>query len=134
MFGSYRYVLATLVMVGHLWPLGNSWCGHYAVFAFYLLSGFLMTKVLRSRYGDGVGGTLRFLANRALRIFPPYWAVIALTLAILLLWPQDSARFHPSMRLPGTAREWLQNVFILGLEGAPIRLVPPAWSLDVELV
>ena len=96
MFGIHRYVLSLLVMVGHLAPLWSSWCGYYAVFAFYLLSGFLMTKVLRRRYGGSSAGVVRFLANRALRIHPPYWAVLGLTLGLLALWPVDVPRLHPS--------------------------------------
>ena len=134
MFGIHRYVLSLLVMVGHLAPLWSSWCGYYAVFAFYLLSGFLMTKVLRRRYGGSSAGVVRFLANRALRIHPPYWAVLGLTLGLLALWPVDVPRLHPSIRVPGDARAWIQNVLVIGLEGEAVRLVPPAWSLDVELV
>ena len=37
MFGSFRYALALLVVVKHLWTW--NWVGLYAVFGFYLLSG-----------------------------------------------------------------------------------------------
>lgn len=41
MFGVYRTALALLVVAGHLGPLEH--VGPYAVFAFYVLSGYLMT-------------------------------------------------------------------------------------------
>lgn len=134
MFGIHRYVLAHLVMIGHLWPAWNSWCGYYAVFGFYVLSGYLMTMVLRDRYGSSIDGVGRFVANRALRIYPPYWVAAGLTLAALAVCGASVTQLVPSMRVPASPSEWLQNLFIFGLNGSSLRLVPPAWSLDVELV
>jgi peptidoglycan/LPS O-acetylase OafA/YrhL len=63
-----RYILATIVAETHLWSLGPAWTGHIAVFAFYTLSGYLMTRVLHERYGFSVRGIVAFLLNRVLRI------------------------------------------------------------------
>jgi peptidoglycan/LPS O-acetylase OafA/YrhL len=41
-----RYILAAMVAQTHLWPLGVAWTGTIAVFAFYTLSGYLITRVL----------------------------------------------------------------------------------------
>ena len=131
MFGIFRLLLAlgvvahhTLIfaLVGHV--------GHYAVFCFFALSGFLMTKVLQERYGYDAGGLRRYLVNRALRIYPPYWVALALGLAVLALGLPPAGSF----RLPATADQWLRNVALFGLHaGVPARPVSPAWSLHVEL-
>jgi peptidoglycan/LPS O-acetylase OafA/YrhL len=133
-FGTYRFLLAQLVVLGHLWPERRGVSHIYAVFGFYLLSGYLMSLVLDRVYGRSAAGTLRFLANRALRIYPPYWAALALGLAVLYALPETAARTSRYLALPADGREWLQNLWIFGLQGGQRpRVVPPAWSLDVEL-
>lgn len=138
MFGSLRYILALMVVVTHFVPSYMRWPGYYAVYGFYVLSGFLMTTVLNERYGFSAEGLKRYLSNRALRIFPPYWAVLSITLALAYYLPDVSLAMNPLIKVPESGVDWLSNVFIFGqyfdpsLESA--RLVPPAWSLFVELV
>ena len=134
MFGIYRYLLAIAVVFSHLWRTPAEYAGMYAVFAFYALSGYLMALVLTKTYGFSAGGTARFLANRALRIFPPYLSILALSLAVAFLLPELARELNPVMVVPGSASSWLRNIAILGLNGFPERLVPSAWSLHVELV
>src|SRR5947209_5961483 len=63
-----RFLLSTIVLEAHIWPLGVPWLAWQSVFAFYTLSGFLMTRVLHERYGFGLNGLLRFALNRVLRL------------------------------------------------------------------
>ena len=91
MFGIFRYVLALLVTFGHLKYFlqgGWNWTGLYAVFGFFVLSGYLMTRVLHRTYGYGLRGLLAY-RDRALRIYPAYWATFALSLLWLLLAPES---------------------------------------------
>jgi len=133
MFGIYRYLLANLVVLAHLWWQLTHWTGWYAVFGFYVLSGYLMALVLDRVYPLSVGGTTRFLANRALRIFPPYLVILGLA-SLLVFWIPHAARtLNASMAFPSAAWGWVSNLVIFGLNSEPQRLVPPAWSLDVEL-
>jgi peptidoglycan/LPS O-acetylase OafA/YrhL len=79
-------VLATTVMLGHyvgFYPqhLPYLLLGWASVPAFFIVSGFLITLVLRERYHDRLG---LFFSNRALRLFPLYWA--ALVLFLLVNW------------------------------------------------
>lgn len=135
MFGSFRFALALMVAVCHLWPATVSWWGMYAVFGFYTLSGYLMTLVLNERYWRlGRGGTIRFLANRALRIYPPYLLVLVLTLAAVRGMTAEGVRGHANLAVPESPWAWLVNVTIVGLAAPVPRLIPPAWSLDIELV
>lgn len=134
MFGTFRYLLAALVMVSHFWPEWMLWAGAYAVFSFYLLSGYLITLALHHSYGLSAKGCARFLTNRFLRIFPPYLAVLLLT--VLLLWqmPEIAQRFGSRFHLPSDTLGWLHNVFLFGLQKEPAHIVPAAWSLEIEIV
>lgn len=129
MFGAYRLALALLVAYFHLWD-GN-FAGPVAVFAFYSLSGYLMTSVVNERYADGVGGFFRFIANRALRIYPAYYVALVFGAAVVTLWPaaaQDLSRYFEMPASP------LTSFSIVGLQPNTSTLVPPAWSLHVELL
>jgi peptidoglycan/LPS O-acetylase OafA/YrhL len=135
MFGSYRYLLAHMVVIAHLWKSLAFWTGTYAVFSFYLLSGFLMCMVLNTSYGYTVSGIRRFLVNRALRIYPPYLIVLAVTATLLLNVENFASPFNVFVRFPVTEIGWIHNLFIFGING-PLtepRMVPQSWSLDVEL-
>jgi peptidoglycan/LPS O-acetylase OafA/YrhL len=132
MFGTLRYLLAVLVMVSHLagWPAS----GAYAVFGFYALSGYLMTLVLSRTYGFGARAAGRFMLNRILRIYPQYYVVLAIALALVFVLPEFSQSFLPELRLPPTIDSWAHNLLIFGLQSEmQSSLIPPGWSLAVEL-
>jgi peptidoglycan/LPS O-acetylase OafA/YrhL len=94
-FGILRLFFALLVLVDHAFPLGGfgedvmwHWSrgqesfGGIAVGGFFAISGYLIAK---SSFGtDG----LQFLWRRGLRIFPGYWAVLAVTAFLVgpVLW------------------------------------------------
>lgn len=132
MFGTYRYILALMVILHHLKI--NWWTGAYAVFGFYMLSGYLMTLVLNKTYGFSFQGTIKFSINRILRIYPPYLFVVLIAILIVNSVPQLAHEMNAAFRLPNTTHRWVENIFIFGLMGSKYRLVPPAWSLNVELV
>ena len=133
-----RYILATMVAQTHLWPLGAAWTGNIAVFAFYTLSGFLVTRVLNERYGFSAHGTVAFLLNRMLRLWPAYLAILGLTLIALLFLPLSS--FFFLIRMPTTLVDIVTNLAILGQVTFDLRqwlpLAKPvvtSWSLSIEL-
>ncbi|SEQ23869.1 Peptidoglycan/LPS O-acetylase OafA/YrhL, contains acyltransferase and SGNH-hydrolase domains [Virgibacillus subterraneus] len=133
MFGTFRYLLAIFVVWGHLSPFPSK-SGGYAVFGFYILSGFLMALTLNKTYGFTLKGTKNFLTNRALRIFPPYLAVLLFSVFVVSLAPTIAHTLNVTMSMPESFAEWFKNLVILGLNNdAQTRLVPPAWSLHVEL-
>jgi peptidoglycan/LPS O-acetylase OafA/YrhL len=122
----------------HLWSLSIGWTGWQAVFGFYTLSGYLMTRVLHERYGFARPGIAAFLANRLLRLWPAYLVVIAVTWATLHFYPL--AGFFFSLTEPHTVLEKVTNGTILGQVGfdfkylLPLsRLSPTSWSLSIEL-
>ncbi len=137
MFGTLRYGLAMLVAFGHLYAVFQgqlNWTGNYAILSFYTLSGYLMTLVLQQTYGFSVDGLGRYALNRTLRIYPPYWAALLLSVLVVTEFPEACRAIGARLRLPPDAAGWTKNIAIFGLfPPQPSRLVPPAWSLDVEL-
>lgn len=138
MFGTYRFLLACMVVCGHTWYFfaGRlNWMGTYAVFGFYLLSGYLMTRVLHETYGYGPRAAVRFLGNRALRVYPAYWSAMAVMVVMLMAIPGVAADQAAMVFLPRDGAQWLYNALILGIDvDYTPRLVPPSWSLHLELV
>lgn len=88
MFGTYRLVLAVLVVLSHLRAhVAGMNPGVAAVVQFFLVSGFVMTALVTRHY-PGLGRqTLWFWADRALRIFPQYLFFLALTGLWAWSWP-----------------------------------------------
>ncbi len=135
--GWFRLFLAALVVYAHYFPnIGNT--GKYAVFSFYLVSGYLITAVTCGRYSDGVRGFAAFLVNRVLRIYPAYVAASLFSLAVILHAPDVAARISPYMHVPDSLTGWLPQGLIFGAltpaGKADALFVPVAWSLNVELV
>lgn len=77
--------------------------GHEAVAIFIVLSGYcLMLPVVRSRPERLTVELGRFVRRRALRILPPYFAALALSLALLI--------FVPALRRGGTGTIWDESL------------------------
>ncbi|HEY9880472.1 MAG TPA: acyltransferase [Leptolyngbyaceae cyanobacterium] len=132
MFGAFRLALAFIVFRTHTASVAG---GVYAVFAFFVLSGYLMTLVMHKSYGYSIGGRLRFLLNRFLRIYPPYWVALIGTLALMLLMGETVwETSYERLRFPETLADWFKNVFLAFRPFPPETIfVPPAWALSVEL-
>jgi peptidoglycan/LPS O-acetylase OafA/YrhL len=134
-----RFFLSFIVLQSHIWPLNAPWTAWASVFAFYTLSGFLMTRVLRERYGFGIRNIGVFILNRVLRLWPAYLVVLGAIAALLLAVP-DSGHIYSLLRLPQGRLDALANITVLGLVGfdftheAHMTLtVGNAWSLSIEM-
>lgn len=106
----------------------------YAVFLFFVVSGFLISYALANKYPPGGEGTVAYLQSRFVRIYPLYWFLYLIS-AILF-----AAAFTPDPfgRLVG--------ILLIGSDWAPqlpggpsLRgIFPPylsmAWALSVEVV
>lgn len=134
MFGAFRLLLALVVLISHLWGSEYArYLGYYAVRAFFVLSGFLMTAALNDVYAfDGK----RFWTNRALRLIPTYVISIALVGFVVAFDPAEAGAFKPTWASAPTAAEILGNLAIVPLvfEGIKFRLIEPAWSLGAEII
>jgi len=110
---------------------GGGLGGPVAVFGFFCLSGYLMTQIVNESYSDGLSGYLRYLSNRALRIYPAYYAALVFAAAVLLLWPAEARTAAGWYLFP---QDWLQTISIIGLQPRSPILLVPAWSLHVEII
>jgi peptidoglycan/LPS O-acetylase OafA/YrhL len=132
-FGVLRFLLAYLVILSHL--VGTDYVAHfgfYAVRGFFVISGLLMTAALNEAYAFDGG---RFWLNRALRLLPPYYLVCLLTLAAIAVAPAQAADYLKFWRGSPDLGDLLANITVLPLQltYASFRLVPPYWSVAIEI-
>jgi len=88
--GILRVYLALCVVATHAGSVIFPWGmhdGRQAVQVFYIISGFYMAMVLSSRYSKPCD----FYVSRMMRIFPPYWITLVVT---LLLCTTTGLFFH----------------------------------------
>ena len=134
MTGTFRFVLALVVVFSHL--AGSRHAAHmgfYAVRAFFVLSGYVMTSALNEVYGhDG----FRFWSNRFLRLLPPYYAVCLVTLLAIRLCPEHASAFLPRWGFATTSDAVGANLLLapLAFVQLKLRLAPQAWSIAVEMM
>lgn len=125
-----RFVAVTLVMVDH-W-LGEAVrlpLGYFGVNLFFVLSGFLITRILLTskakdqRLGRSHGFSLRqFYIRRSLRIFPIYYVTILALVAIDF----PAVRAHLGWLLTYTPNLWV------ALHQTWLGAIDHLWSLAVE--
>ncbi|KRB85133.1 acyltransferase family protein [Noviherbaspirillum sp. Root189] len=135
MLGTFRLLLAILVALSHVGvTVSGLNPGVVAVVCFYLISGYVMTGLLRSHYAS-VARVPAFYLDRALRLFPQYLAIAALTLAWFVIAGRHTAFLQH-------APEWgdlVNNLIVVPLNyfmfngSDRFTLVPPAWSLGAEI-
>lgn len=135
--GRFRFLLAVLVALSHCGlDLFGFNPGNVAVISFYILSGYVMTLLVRRHY-NAMDKIRYFYIDRAARLFPHYLFYCAIMLA---LW------FTPTIRTAWLAEvtpgKLLLNLLIVPLNfHAPeflaldrSTLIPQAWSLGLEII
>ena len=107
----------------------------FAVMFFYMISGFLISTALATKYDRRTGD---FYVNRLIRIFSMYWVVLAIMFV-----------FNPTVRSTFAAISWpdkFTNLFLLGADwrvafasypNVHVNALPlwmfQAWTLGAEL-
>ena len=133
---SLRALAALGVLVGHAYGWSHGFdggiyrsyhgrvllSGGFGVFLFFALSGYLLfLPFARAAFGGAGGIDLRrYAINRAVRVLPLYYVVIATYLVV-----------HDQ----GMRSEWWRYfLFLQGFrDDTVMRVVPPSWSLVVEV-
>ncbi len=130
LLGSYRALLALLVLVSHtnmwlpLWvaPLA---LGNVGVLLFFVLSGFVIAEACDVFYP---GKPQRFLLNRFLRIYPTYWAACGVAIAIYAQAPSPELNLNFFVIFAN-----LSIVLAERLPPGDLRLISVIWAVGIEL-
>ena len=153
MFGTLRLILAFLVLLSHLdvrihGLLGTGFQfrpdvddpgfnpGPFAVAIFYMLSGYVMTGLVKAYYLDkGKFGI--FMVDRCCRILPQYLVFMFAMLPIVMFVDQGHMR---TVEGDPTILRMLYNItliplnFLMYLDDVQhFTLIEPAWSLGAEM-
>jgi len=134
--GTWRFFLAFLVVISHLWADMIHGPAAYAVWGFFLISGYLMTYVVKHKYGWSLSGLKDYAINRFLRIYPAYGLACFLGYLALTLLPDmgvQPADINPEFILPSHWRDWLTNLTLFSFWGSSRLLVPVSSALSVEV-
>ena len=134
--GTYRYILSLLVLISHLWQDMIHGPAAYAVYGFYVLSGFLMTLILNEKYGFKASGIARYLKNRALRIYPVYWLACAFGLIVYTFALSNginASSLNPAARIPEDTVDFILNIALNPISNPEGRLVSVSHALGIEL-
>lgn len=133
--GTFRLFLALCVAFSHLWDDMLPGPAAYAVWGFFVLSGFLMTLILTKKYGTDKQGIKNYAFNRFLRIYPSYFIVSFAGAIVLMVYSangMDSTVLNPAFMMPSSITQWIGN-FIMNPFGTNQELVPVAHALYVEV-
>ena len=119
---AFHYTTHYQAQVGHAQPLGFGFpFGNYGVHLFFLISGFVIFMTL-----ERTRSPLDFVVSRFSRLFPAYWAAMAVTAAVVYTVGL------PGQRLP--LRDLLLDLtMVQDLLGAE-QLDGSYWTLEVELL
>lgn len=132
MLGTYRVILALMVVFQHSGRI--PFLGAYAVFTFFVISGYLMTYILKENYGYSARGRIKYFLNRFLRIYPPYWGALLISLLLLVFIDQEIIReVNNNIKWFVNSASLFRNIFIFFNADTGNRLVPPSWALAVEI-
>jgi peptidoglycan/LPS O-acetylase OafA/YrhL len=127
--GLFRFILAFVVVIYH--TVGAFPLGHFAVYVFFMLSGYWIFKMFEEKYSSYKNAYLVYIKSRLLRVIFIYWLV--LLVGIIVFFVAVSITQSDSWQQFSMTEIVLKNVFILGINQSPIMFVVPAWSLEVEI-
>ena len=130
-----RGAAALLVLIYHATTLMHAdgavsiyieYIGRRGVDFFFVLSGFIIYFVHRADIGQPkmLG---KFFLKRTLRIYPPYWVLIAFYLVFYTLFLNDGN--HDQLQLTNIVK----GVLLYPIENKPYN-IPTAWTLSHELL
>lgn len=135
--GTWRFFLATAVVFVHLYANALPGLGQYAVWAFYVLSGYLMACVLNEKYGPSMLGTRNFYINRFIRIFPLYWIACAVGFIIIIYVNSkgiNSREFNPEYGVPSTNGGRFFAITLFPFVRYDLKFVPVSVALSIEVM
>jgi peptidoglycan/LPS O-acetylase OafA/YrhL len=130
--GFLRLMLALIVVFHHNTRYIK--IGEFAVFAFFMLSGYWIHKMYKEKYALLERPFFSFIISRWLRIYPTYLFNFLLALLLVFvfkMWPDGLAAYETADK----TQFWFSSLFLITYNQLPVplMLLVPAWSLDIEL-
>ncbi len=134
----FRGAAALVVMLYHLSMTNHFYSpylanafgwGHAGIDFFFQLSGFIMLYVHWDQAGQ-VRRAWRFVMLRAIRIYPIYWCVLAVTIVMFWLHPPPPE----NMWAPVTTLQPRTIVSSVLLRDPNHTIIAPAWTLTYEVM
>lgn len=126
--GLFRFLLAFIVVIYH--SVDFLTLGHYAVYVFFMLSGYWIFRMYNEKYSTYKNSYYVYICSRLGRLMPLYWLILLVSLMIYTI-PAIS------QRLAGLEGQGLNiaafNFLVLGLANSPHQFIGTAWSLDIEI-
>jgi peptidoglycan/LPS O-acetylase OafA/YrhL len=130
-----RAVAVLLVLLYHL-DVGFTKGGFVGVDVFFVISGYLITRIVSKEVGTGSFSLLRFYERRVRRLFPALFAVLTFSAigSTLLLFPGELAYFGRTLMAAIFFTANLQFYNGAGYFSETLETVPllHMWSLAVE--
>ena len=125
--GLLRFMLALAVASGHASGFFDAdiypkMTGSHAVQVFYIISGFLIALILSGKYADTREGNWIFYSNRAVKIYVPYLAILAVTVLVWTIIYSATgsagplAVFGSQMSIGAWLYAVTTNIFLIGME------------------
>lgn len=137
MIGYLRFSLATLVLLSHLnVQFLHFNPGVFAVIVFYILAGWVLTRLWYDVLPQGTGRVGRLVLDRILRIYPLYFFVLILTIIFIGITGYGAPHYSGwkllcnAAIIPLNYFMWFDSVILTDPQWC---LIPPAWSLGAEL-
>jgi peptidoglycan/LPS O-acetylase OafA/YrhL len=142
---SLRGIAAAIVLVHHalrvfddgafaFWFSEKVLNAHAAVVVFFVLSGYVLSRSLISR-GLNAQGVLTFWTRRAFRIYPALWCgLLLVAVYVLLLMPSFSPHFSTWATESINPEKINSKAIVMSAAGFSADILPPAWTITVELV
>lgn len=119
----------------HRWlRLLPTWSAHFAVGVFIVLSGYCLMLPI-ARKGDKIGSLREFFRRRTMRILPPYYITLALSILFIVTMAGRKTGSIWDINLPLKLDTVLAHIllihdFPLHIQGGMINY--PLWSIAVE--
>jgi len=124
--GIFRFFLALTVVLHHLWVIS---LGAWAVYVFFILSGYWIAEVWVNKYSQQPHPYLHFISNRYARLAPVYLVCFFIAAAVLHFSTTDYPGLLEHLRDP----VWWIKLATIILAATHATYLPPLWSIVVEM-
>lgn len=134
--GTFRFFLAFLVSISHLWSGMIHGPAAYSVWGFYLISGYLMSYVLNEKYNFEKKGLAQFYWNRIIRIYPGYFFSIIIGVLVYKVCNFNAIplnALNPEFGKPIDFQGILFNLTLFPIFQTNQLLVPVSQALGLEV-